>query len=767
MNRMTKWAKKNKWMVLLVECMILIISFLLLLQNRNHLNVFESGVGIEDWSSDYASYDGAWYIDSDMMQTTSAIDMLYGPYISAPRGYYTVNVWYECDVNQAFQPFANAGNDTYIESGTGILDKHLQYVSYRFRVTEDIDNLEIQIKYNGQGYLKVNNIAIESNLTGYKQGWFFLVLGFIIVDIILFWNSWLSKNKKTIWALAGILLMTSLPVLSYGINAGHDLSFHLMRIEGIAEALKAGQFPVRMSSIWMAGYGYPTSIYYGDILLYIPALLRILGFTVITSYKIYLVLVNALTVILSYICFKKIFKWQDLSLLVSLAYCTSSYRLMNIYVRAAVGEYSAMAFLSVIALAIYNIYTDDIDCRKNNVKNALILAFGMTGVIQTHILSAEMVVFFLAAICVWNWKKTFRLGTIFTYMQAVVAALMLNLWFIVPFLDYYRNVPVSINSTVTGGSIQKIQEKGAYLLQYFSFLQTPFGYDYVDVNERMALTPGVLLMAGLCVAIILWINKKANKTIYNLVMLSIVTLFIASNMFPWNYFAANCKIGNLLAQVQFPWRYIGISTIFLSLLLGFVLAVIMSGYEKCKSTIIYIFLAVVGVGSACEFASLYSNEATIINYYDSVELDQYDAIINGEYLRNGNTKASVLALNNEVSCENIGKISVLSRQGTDMEIYCETYEQDGTIILPIFNYKGYRVIAQSGEKVEIQDGPDAEIAFRIPALYKGIFSVKFVSPWYWRAAEMASLISFILIGVWMLKNYQKNTRDGLLDSCIG
>lgn len=75
--------------------------------------------------------------------------------------------------------------------------------------------------------------------------------------------------------LAGMVFMISLPLMVRGIsdNDYQDLRVHLMRIEGIADQLRLGHVPVRMQSVWLDGYGYPISIYYGDIFLYFPAVL--------------------------------------------------------------------------------------------------------------------------------------------------------------------------------------------------------------------------------------------------------------------------------------------------------------------------------------------------------------------------------------------------------------------------------------------------------------------------------------------------------------
>ena len=75
-------------------------------------------------------------------------------------------------------------------------------------------------------------------------------------------------RKKVLW-LVFIVALVCLPLAAPGIEGrwGQDLGFHLMRIEGIAEGLENGVFPVKMQGLWMEGYGYPVSVYYGDFLL--------------------------------------------------------------------------------------------------------------------------------------------------------------------------------------------------------------------------------------------------------------------------------------------------------------------------------------------------------------------------------------------------------------------------------------------------------------------------------------------------------------------
>ena len=91
----------------------------------------------------------------------------------------------------------------------------------------------------------------------------------------------------TVCLIAGVF--ASLPVLRDFFVYGHDLAFHLTRIESIKDGLLSGQFPVRVDTAFLNGYGYISSMMYGEALLYIPALLRLCGVSMMASYQAFIV----------------------------------------------------------------------------------------------------------------------------------------------------------------------------------------------------------------------------------------------------------------------------------------------------------------------------------------------------------------------------------------------------------------------------------------------------------------------------------------------
>ena len=147
--------------------------------------------------------------------------------------------------------------------------------------------------------------------------------------------------------LLGITLLASYPLFYGMVGPGHDLNFHLYRIEGIKDGLLSGQFPVRLHPTHNNGYGYISSSVYPELFLYFPAFLRLLGASPVMAYHTFLILINAGTAWIMYVCARGISGSRYAGLLASVLYTLSTWRIINLYHRAAIGAALAMVFFPV------------------------------------------------------------------------------------------------------------------------------------------------------------------------------------------------------------------------------------------------------------------------------------------------------------------------------------------------------------------------------------------------------------------------------------
>lgn len=385
--------------------------------------------------------DSGYYMDSSMEQKS---DFVSTPEITLKPGLYKIVLYYQADgVGQAYMVTAdNADFREWIGNYHQPLPSDKTSYSVELGVTRTLNNFEIQFDYSGDGYFFVTGVDIIES-----RNWIFGLIGlmiiiFAILDSIL-WNrvrihqAIKDKKKQNIFVgLAFIVIFASIPLFCPYLFYGHDLEFHLLRIEGVKQGLLSGQFPVRIQPNWMNGYGYGVSMFYGDILLYIPAMLRIIGFDVQTAYKSFILIINIFTAISSYYCFRRLSGNDRLGIVGALLYTTSVYRLNCIYTRSAVGEYTALSFLPFILVGMMEILFSEENQRKKD--SFLLGAAGFSGVILTHIISCETAVLLTAVICIINFKKLFQKKVFTELIKMTAVTLILTAWFLVPFLDMYR-----------------------------------------------------------------------------------------------------------------------------------------------------------------------------------------------------------------------------------------------------------------------------------------------------------------------------------------
>ena len=87
------------------------------------------------------------------------------------------------------------------------------------------------------------------------------------------------------------------PLISRYCIQGHDIDYHLLRIEALKEGILRGHPFAKVNLLFFGGAGYASSMFYSDLILYIPALLRVIGVSIGASYHIFV----ALCVILCYL----------------------------------------------------------------------------------------------------------------------------------------------------------------------------------------------------------------------------------------------------------------------------------------------------------------------------------------------------------------------------------------------------------------------------------------------------------------------------------
>lgn len=177
----------------------------------------------------------------------------------------------------------------------------------------------------------------------------------------------------------------------------------------------------------------------GTFFLYIPACLHLMGCPVLLSYNIFVILVNGATAWIAYISLEKIVGNKWVSLLGATLWTLAPYRLLDLYVRAAVGEYIAIAFIPLCALAVWMIFFSK---ERNGFLSCFIFALGFASIIYSHVISVLIVAVFIFPAVVLGLIFRHDRATVILLLASIGLTLLLSAAFLVPFLIFMAVNPL-------------------------------------------------------------------------------------------------------------------------------------------------------------------------------------------------------------------------------------------------------------------------------------------------------------------------------------
>lgn len=559
-----------------------------------------------------------------------------------------------------------------------------------------------------------------------------------------------------LFILTGILLLVSYPAFTGQTLAGNDMEFHMARIESLKDGLLDGQFPVRLSPDFYEGYGYANSVFYGESLFYIPALMRMAGFSLTTVYHFYLICINALTIFGGFLAFRKIFKKDGAAYVATALYAMAPYRLNNLYVRSAVGEYTAMAFLPLVLWGMYAVYAEKEDSKEFRL-SYIPLVIGLTGIIQSHTLSVEMTGVMILLACLVLIPLTIKKKRFFMLLKSAGLTVLLNLWFLLPLLDYAKTM--DIRFIATAGQ-KMIQTTGAYIVQFFNLFPI-YATASHDASSGfrddfpLALGPAMIFGLVLCLALVLMKRKaeseeekKDNRrdTITGAILVSfgVLTACMATIYFPWDALFSKGKIAaTLVSSIQFSWRFLSLASLFGAAAAGFGLSLLQKEKKEIATGIAAVMCALSVVGGLWIIQTNLQN-ATLHEYtnLESLQFGTTTAAMGGEFVLSKARHEIVTEVKEPVP-ENGAAVLSWKKSGTHISLDVENEGEGGYVELPLLNYKGYVVKNTGAEKCYLTEGDGARIRLNLPEGYSGHVEVKFRGPVYWRVAELVSLLTLI------------------------
>ena len=647
--------------------------------------------------------------------------------------------------------FASAGNPSAIHADAVILDDCHRTVTTRLWVGygAKMRDLTATLTYGeGQLYLYGITLTEQPIYRATRLVGFVLLAALLDLALLLLFacgdeNAPARRRKYAVpLVLAGIALLASLPLFSNYLYFGHDLDYHLQRITAMAAELSYGQFPVRLTTDSLNGYGYANPLCYCELFLTLPALLYNAWLPLRTCYQVYIFAVTLATAAIAYYSFGTITASRKLGLLGAGLYTLSCYRMVCIYVRAAVGEYTAIAFLPLILAGLYNIYTTE----KPRFAQWAPMAFGMAALVQCHLLSCELIALLLVVFCLLRLRETLRPARLLAWLKAALLALALSAWYFFPFLISTREINLMVNGPLIG----KIQGQGTYLVQLFSPFGRGYGGTADGTSNDMTLTLGLPLAAGFMLVIYCllrrerWQQQETLRRMQTAFGFAMLTLVLSLRVFPWdgvqNWLGR--AAGKMAGMFQYPWRFLSLATVLLCLAVLLAVQLLQEKNVRLAK----------GAATALAACALLTVGVVQTQITTGMSEQAYNVFLNrqpnattgvGEYLIDGTSGYETIWAQPKPGSEELQLLSYEKRGG---KAYL-TVENDGDaadISVPIFNYGHYYAVDEAtGDAYALGTGENARITLNIPAGYTGTIVIAYHAPVYWRAFELVSLLALI------------------------
>lgn len=565
------------------------------------------------------------------------------------------------------------------------------------------------------------------------------------------------SRRQANWAAALCLLAVSLlacgPFLGGGLWHGSDLGYHLRRIENIAMGLAAGQFPVRIQSDWINGFGYAVGVFYGDALLYLPALLRLAGVPVSAAYDLYLFGITLFTAAAGYYAGRRLGGGRCAALAGAALYTLAAYRLCDVTDRAALGEYTAIAFLPLVAAGFWRALWPD----QARLPGWLLLVLGLSGVLQSHLLSFEMTALLLVLAALVFARRVFTRAVFARLAGAVGVFCALNAGFLLPLLDYYFTGKFAINQP---GGVAPIQQNGAAPGQLLSLPYTLASGEQADLVQGMALTPGPALLLGALAAAGLAVYALASRrsrrpaaACLALVASGAGCLALSGNFFPWDaLYALGGTAQRLVGSLQFPWRFLGPACLLLALAVGAGLQCAGPRLRAGVAAALCLAAAVAAAGQLHRFTATAAPES-----YTYGTEEPFWQMGCGHYLPAENGPTDLAALpTGPVWADGI-TLTSYEKTGTTITF---TAANDSDVAawvrLPLLWYRGYTARGADGQALAVTCGENNLVTVTLTPGQSGTFTVRFTEPLAWRAAELLTLLTALTLAGWAVCKARKN-----------
>lgn len=447
------------------------------------------------------------------------------------------------------------------------------------------------------------------------------------ISILLFWVTCIVVG---FFAVKNLFLTGYFPM--------HD-DTQPTRIFLMKEALLDGQFPVRWVEHLGYGYGYPIFNFYAPLPYYLGAFITFLGFDVIDAAKLLFLIATAGSFVSMFVFLRKLINGYG-SLAGAALYTLFPYHAVNTYVRGALSEQFGYLFLPLVFLGYLKLTQND--GKRNKFFWSVLLGICSALIIISHnlsaiIISVSLLPIFLFHIFQSSHKKIFLANLILSF----VIALGLSAFYLVPVI--FESRFSNVHSQVGGGA--DFKDHFICVTQFWNGAWG-FGGSTPGCDDGMSFKLGKVNIILFAVSILIGIysvfvgkNKKGTIAFYFGGALVVIGIFFSMSISKhvWEFFP-------LLEYIQYPWRFLTIVGVGMSIVIGYALSKISEYKKNIYLSIALLFFVILFtlINNAKLFQPQARSEENLEKYTSAESIRYTISKISDEYMpRNFNKPKSI------------------------------------------------------------------------------------------------------------------------------
>jgi len=337
---------------------------------------------------------------------------------------------------------------------------------------------------------------------------------------------------------------------------------HIARLYLLVTGIKQGSLFPRWVDMLGFGHGYPLFNFYPPLIYYVSAVFYFLGFSLIWSTKLMIISGFILSAVGTYLLIKK-FTNKLSAVLGATVYIYFLYHSVTVYVRGAFAEFFTLAVLPFVFLSLYEL------SKKINWKNSVFVAITFALLILAHPLIAFPSIIFIGLFVGFLLFLNKSKVKFFTYsLLGGILSLGLSAFFWLPSL--VERQYTLVDSILT----KELANYSDHFVYPSQLWYSPWGYGGSTKGMADGLTfqlgkvPILFVVISLLLAVFYFIKMKKidqKLKIYFFVLLSFfVSLFMMTqySSFIWDHI-------KFLWYIQFPWRFLTFTDLFIAILAAF------------------------------------------------------------------------------------------------------------------------------------------------------------------------------------------------------